>query len=141
MKNSVRLVNNLSAGFIIISVMSLMYVALMAMADPQKVMELVQVQIPNNDAYSSLRGVYGGVGLAISLFLLYLIKRYKDLALAFLSLLWGFYAISRLITIFIEGPLGDFGRQWIVIETLFFMIACVLFYLQFKQKSTGRFYS
>lgn len=139
MKNSVRLVNNLSAGFILISVMSLMYVALMAMADPQKVMELIQVQIPNNDAYSSLRGVYGGVGLAISLFLLYLIKRYKDLALAFLSLLWGFYAISRLITIFIEGPLGDFGRQWIVIETLFFIIACVLFYLQFKQKSTGQF--
>lgn len=116
-----------SGVFIGFSALSLLSVSLMAFANPQSVMDLVGVQLPNNDAYSSIRGVYGGVGLTIVISLIYLIKKQAQLALGFLVMLWGFYAISRTITIFTEGQLGAFGSKWLVIEAVFCLIALVLF--------------
>lgn len=140
MKINLKVVGYLSSGFVIISVISLLYVALMAFSDPQKVMDLVGVDLTNTDAYSSIRGVYGGVGLTISLFLLYLLKSQVNLALAFLAMLWGFYAFSRLLTIFIEGSLGAFGKQWIVIEFAFFLISSLLLIIRLRQKHEIRMY-
>jgi hypothetical protein len=37
--------------------------------------------------------------------------------LGFIALFWCMYALSRLMTISVEGPLGDFGSQWLVIES------------------------
>ena len=48
-----------SRVFILLSALSLLSVSLMAFANPQSVMDLVQVQLSNNDAFSSIRGVYG----------------------------------------------------------------------------------
>ena len=42
------------------------------------------------------------------------------------------YALSRGITIFVEGPLGDFGSKWIVIEACLCVIAVVLFVIYNK---------
>lgn len=81
-------------------------------------MDLVQVQLGNTDAASSIRGVYGGVGLSICAALVYLLLRDTRLGVTFLTLFWGMYALSRLITIFAEGALGAFGSQWILIESL-----------------------
>lgn len=117
-----------SKGFIIFSALSLLSVSIMAFNNPQAVMNLVQVQLTNTDAYSSIRGVYGGVGLTICISLFYLLKNNINLALAFLSLLWGFYAISRTITIFVEGSLGNFGTQWLIIESILCMIGCLLYW-------------
>jgi hypothetical protein len=85
-------------------------------------MDLVKTNLPNADAMSSIRGIYGGVGLVITFQLVYLLFKDVQKGLLFLSLFWGAYAVSRLITIFTNGALGDFGNQWIVIETTF----CVL---------------
>jgi hypothetical protein len=52
--------------------------------------------------------------------------------LLFLCLLWGFYALSRTITIFMEGALGEFGTQWLTIESLFFFIASALLFFHKK---------
>lgn len=113
-------------GFVLLSAFALLAVSLMAFASPQAVMDLVQVRLPNPDAFSSIRGVYGGVGLTLFLSLIYLLRHDLRLALSFLSLLWGFYALSRLITIWVEGPLGAFGTQWLTIETVFFIVSVVL---------------
>src|SRR3989337_3029063 len=99
-----------SKGFILLSALSLLSVSLMAFANPQSVMDLVHVQLNNTDAFSSIRGVYGGVGLALFISLVYLMVKDTQKGLLFLCLLWGFYALSRTITIFIEGALGDFGK-------------------------------
>jgi len=117
-----------SKGFIIFSALSLLSVSIMAFNNPQDVMDLVQVQLTNTDAYSSIRGVYGGVGLTICISLLYLLKNNVKLALAFLSLLWGFYALSRTITILMEGTLGNFGTQWLVIESMLCIIGSMLYW-------------
>lgn len=113
-------------GFILLSALSLLSVSLMAFASPQAVMDLVQVKLENTDAFSSIRGVYGGVGMTLVISLIYLMVKAPQKGLAFLSLLWGFYALSRTITIFMEGTLGDFGTQWLVIESVFFIIAATL---------------
>jgi hypothetical protein len=113
-------------GFIGLSALALLSVSLMAFSNPQSVMDLVQVRLTNPDAFSSIRGVYGGVGLTLFVSLLYLMRRDVPKGLAFLSLLWGFYALSRLMTILSEGALGAFGQQWLVIESIFCLIALSL---------------
>lgn len=116
-------------AFISLSAVSLLSVSVMAFLSPQAVMDLVAVKLPNTDAYSSIRGVYGGVGLTLFISLIYLMRTDLPKGLAFLSLLWGFYALSRIITVFTEGALGDFGKQWLLIESLFFIIAVSLLIL------------
>ncbi len=121
-----KFVHLASAGLILLSAASLLSVSFMAFANPQSVMDLVQVQLNNNDAFSSIRGVYGGVGLALGISLLYLMVKDTGKGLAFLCLLWGFYAASRIITIFVEGSLGDFGTQWLITESVLFGLAAGL---------------
>ena len=108
-------------------------VSLMAFLNPQSVMDLVAVKLTNTDAISSIRGIYGGAGLTIVIALAYLSRKDLREALGFLVLLWGFYALSRLITQLYEGPLGVFGKQWIVIESVFCGIALILLVQQFRK--------
>lgn len=124
-----------SLGFIGLSSLSLLSVSLMAFNNPQAVMDLVSVKLENTDAYSSIRGIYGGAGMTIVLSLLFLMRKNIDYALGFLTMLWGFYVLSRTITIFAEGALGAFGNQWIIIESLFFVIALSLLIARNKNKS------
>ncbi len=109
-----------------ISVLGVLSVSLMAFSDPQAVMDLVGVELPNTDAYSSIRGVYGGVGIALVAVLLYLAFTDRRAALGFMALFWGMYAVSRLITIGAEGALGAFGSQWLVIEGTLCVLALLL---------------
>jgi hypothetical protein len=122
----------LSKGFILFSSLSLLSVSLMAFFDPQAVMSLVNTPLTNTDAYSSIRGVYGGVGLTIVLSLFFLLRKNTVYALGFLTLLWGLYAVSRMITIFAEGALGAFGTQWFIIESTLCVVAFVLFAMNRK---------
>jgi len=116
----------LSRSFMGLSALSMLMVSLMAFGNPQAVMDLVHVKLGNTDAYSSIRGVYGGVGLTLAVSIVYLMIRDVKKGLHFLALLWGLYAVSRLITIVVEGQLGAFGNQWLQIETVFCLIALVL---------------
>ena len=125
MKN-IRTMKILSRIFIFFSAANLLYVAVLAFISPQGVMDLVQTKLPNNDAFSSIRGVYGGVGLTISLFCIVWAFTNILQGLHFLALMWGAYAVSRLITMGVEGPLGAFGTQWLYIETTFCLLALLL---------------
>ncbi|HTN07613.1 DUF4345 domain-containing protein [Agriterribacter sp.] len=127
-----RIVLASSKAFIALSALSLLSVSLMALKNPQSVMDMVNVQLSNNDAFSSIRGVYGGVGLTIFISLIYLLKKDVKKGLGFLCLLWGLYAVSRMITISTEGALGAFGSQWLIIESSFFTIAAALLILNKK---------
>lgn len=104
------------------SLLSLLSVSMMALFDPQSVMDLVDVQLSNTDALSSIRGVYGGVGITICLSIFYLLIKHPEKGAGFLSIFWGAYAFSRLITLISDGPLGDFGSQWLIIESIMALI-------------------
>ena len=129
-----KLLQVLSVILVLFSAFSILMVSLMAMLDPQKVMDLVNVKLTNNDAFSSIRGVYGGVGFTIVCALLYLALKDVRKGLVFISLLWGCYAASRVITLLVEGPLGSFGTQWLTIETTLFVVALTL--LLFNQSKS-----
>jgi hypothetical protein len=133
--NSIRI---LSKGFIILSGLSLLSVSLMAFNNPQAVMDLVSVKLTSNDAYSSIRGVYGGVGLTLFITLLYTLRKNLQEGLGLLVILWGLYALSRIITIISEGALGAFGTQWLGIESVFFATAVTLFALNKKVENAKR---
>jgi hypothetical protein len=122
----------LSKGFILLSALSLLSISIMAFSDPQSVMDLVNVKLDNTDAYSSIRGIYGGAGLTIVISLIYFMWKEYQKGLVFLTLFWGLYALSRIITIGKDGALGDFGTQWLFIESIFFAISLSLFVLSKK---------
>lgn len=121
-----------SATLIGFSAVAILMVSLMAFQNPQAVMDLVQVKLPNNDAFSSIRGVYGGVGFTIFISLVYLAFKDHTRGLAFAAILWGSYALSRLMTITLEGPLGAFGQQWLMIESILCITAVVLLIVRVK---------
>jgi len=130
-----QIVKRTSQGFILLSAFALLSVSVMAFGNPQSVMDLVGVKLTNTDAFSSIRGVYGGVGLALFITLLYLMFRNITNGLTFLTLLWGFYALSRVVTIFSEGSLGQFGMRWLWIESLLCLMAVVLLWCQVRVSS------
>ena len=119
-----------SLALIGLSALSLLSVSAMAFFNPQMVMDLVGVTLPNTDAYSSIRGVYGGVGLTLVITLVYLAFTDAGKGLLFLSLLWGSYALSRGLTILNEGALGAFGSQWLLIESTLCGLAIMLLVLR-----------
>lgn len=126
MKPASKFLRFSSRGFIVLSALSLLYVSILAIFDPQSVMDLVGVKLPNTDSISSIRGVYGGVGIAIVALLIRSLLTDVTGGLRFLSLFWGAYAVSRLITLLNDGPLGAFGTQWLMIESVFCLIATIL---------------
>lgn len=111
-----------------LSVLGIASVSLMAFNSPQSVMDLVQVKLENTDAMSSIRGVYGGAGIAILMVMIYLWRNNLKQGMLFLSVFWGSYALSRLLTIMVDGALGAFGSQWIVTETVLASAALLLYF-------------
>ena len=91
------------------------------MLDPQSVMNLVQVKLENNDAYSSIRGVFGGVGFTLLAVFTWLVP------------------LSRMIKIASEGALGDFGSQWLVIESTLCVLALAMFSAERSKARSTRF--
>ncbi|MDX1650889.1 MAG: DUF4345 domain-containing protein [Brumimicrobium sp.] len=131
MKKNLVLV--ISKSYIGLCLLSLAYLSVFALIDPRGTMELVNTPLENNDAISSIRGVFGGVGTTICLSLLVLLRKKKYLEiLKFLAVFWLLYAFSRLITLLSDGPLGAFGNQWIMIESFFGIFALLLYYFQSK---------
>jgi hypothetical protein len=53
--------------------------------------------------------------------LLYTLRRNVAESLSFLTLFWGLYAASRLMTIMADGQLGAFGTRWLLIEGRFLL--------------------
>ena len=129
-------------GYVLFSILSLIYVSILGIIDPQQVMDMVNVNLSNTDAISSIRGVYGGVGLTISFFLIYLLFKKHQWALSFLVVFWGCYAMSRVLTIMIDGSLGDFGVKWLLIEScLFFLGGSLLVSINLLKKTEELLYS
>ncbi len=128
-----KIIRILSYSVMILSVLGISMVAFMAFSDPQSVMALVNVKLENTDAYSSIRGVYGGAGLTIAIAMVYGMLKNMKLVLGFTGLLWGLYAISRIITAVVDGPLGAFGTQWVYTESFLCICCLILFFFNEKK--------
>jgi hypothetical protein len=126
MKNN-RIIDIATWAIVLISALGTLSVSLMALVDPQGVMAMVHTPLDNTDAYSSVRGVFGGVGLTLAAIMVWVFRRDRTAGLGFIALFWGNYALCRALTIAMDGPLGAFGGQWIVIETMLALAALALY--------------
>lgn len=126
MKNN-RIIDIATWAIVLISALGTLSVSLMALIDPQGVMAMVHTPLDNADAYSSVRGVFGGVGLTLAAIMVWVFRRDRTAGLGFIALFWGNYALCRALTIAMDGPLGAFGGQWIVIETMLALAALALY--------------
>lgn len=126
MKNN-RIIDIATWTIVLISALGTLSVSLMALIDPHGVMAMVHTPLDNTDAYSSVRGVFGGVGLTLAAIMVWVFRRDRTAGLGFIALFWGNYAICRALTIAMDGPLGAFGSQWIVIETTLALAALALY--------------
>ena len=124
-----KIIQILSFAAMGLSILGIAMVAFMAFNDPKAVMALVNTNLDNTDAYSSIRGVYGGAGLTIAIAMVYGMLKNMKIALGFTALLWGLYAVSRIITSIVDGPLGAFGTQWVYTETFLCLVCGTLFLL------------
>lgn len=121
------------SGFIIgFTAFAIALISIMAFVNPQAVMDMVQVKLTTTDAISSIRAVYGGIGMLLFIQLVYLLYKNQMLGLLLVALFGGFYAVSRVITIFNEGSLGAFGRQWLSVEATLCVAAVLLLVLRRK---------
>lgn len=123
-------------GFSLASILS---VSINGLLDPQGVMDLVQVTLPNTDAISSIRGVYGGVGFTVCMCILYLFLHNLEKGVVLLTVFWGSYAISRLITLLSDGPLGTFGQQWLMIESILCLLGLGIWFASRLRKEKQSF--
>lgn len=104
-------------------------VAFQALADPQSVMNNVQVDLGDNlTARNSLRAVYGGVNLLFGLFwcwaAFYRPTQFPALIIALLYT--GGFVVGRLLSWVLDGTPGAFAQQWLMVEAVFCAMACAL---------------
>jgi hypothetical protein len=125
--------------YLLVSILALFLFSVMALLNPQGIMDMVGVKLSNTDALSSIRGVYGGVGITICLSLTYLFLLHPEKGAAFLSVFWGAYAFSRLITMVSDGPLGDFGNQWFLIESFLAVLGLGFWYILNAKRRAQKF--
>lgn len=113
--------------FLIITGLATLNIAVQALVDPQTVMNFVDVQLNNITARNSIRAFYGSVNLAFALFWLYAAFRDQRTGLILAGLYTGGFALGRLVSITLDGMPGAFALQWLVVESLFALIALGLF--------------
>jgi hypothetical protein len=130
--NAIKMIRAGSQLYMGFCILSLGYIAILSMWNPQATMNLVSTPLPNTDAISSIRGIYGGVGIVVTITLIYLLIHDLQKGLLFLALFWSSYALSRIITIQVDGILGSFGTQWLYMETTFAILAFLLLIMQRK---------
>jgi succinate-acetate transporter protein len=113
-----------------VSVLGLAYVCALAWWNPQHVMALANVDLTNTDAISSIRGIYGGAGTFVVSIIIYFWRKKISLALTVLGAFWLLYAFARVVTWAVDGPMGDFGNQWLIIEFVLGSTALALSVMQ-----------
>lgn len=119
----------ISRIFLILMGLSALNIALQAIADPQTVMNFVDVQLGNVTARNSIRALYGGVNLAFALFWLYAAFRAQREGLILGVLYTGGFVAGRLLSIVMDGMPGAFAMQWLVVESIFALGAVALLVL------------
>jgi hypothetical protein len=72
-----------------ISALGTLSVSLTALLDPAGVMALVHTPLDNTDAFSSIRGVFGGVGITLAAAMVWIFRRDRTAAMGFLAMFWG----------------------------------------------------
>ena len=111
--------NLISTIFLCLLGAATLNIAVQAIANPQAIMDNVQVTLGNITARNSIRALYGGVNLAFGLFWIYSAFRARREGLLLALLYTGGFAAGRIISIIMDGRPDAFAIQWLVVESVF----------------------
>lgn len=114
--------------FLLLLALATLNIAVQAILDPQTIFDQVQVQLGNLTARNSVRALYGGVNLAFGLFWLYAAFRQQSTGLLLALLYTGGFAIGRILSMLMDGMPGAFAMQWLMVESIFALLAAALLY-------------
>lgn len=89
--------------FLMIIGVAFLNVAIQALVNPQSVMDFVDVSLDNISAKNSIRAYYGGVNLALALFMMYGAFKMRREALLFLILYGSGFVVGRIYGILVDG--------------------------------------
>jgi hypothetical protein len=128
--NKIDLITKIFLGLVGLAFLN---VAIQAFINPQAVMDFVEVALNNISAKNSIRAYYGGVNLAIALFLIYGAFKMQKEALIIASLYSGGFVIGRIYSIMAEGMPSKFILTWLCIEGVLTIVSLWLLFLKTKK--------
>jgi hypothetical protein len=94
-------------------------VAAQALYNPQSVMAMVQTELTNTSARNAIRANYGGMNMALGLYMVYAAFKKQPVGLLLLALYTGGFFVGRIAGFMIDGSANTFVHAWAVIEGIF----------------------
>jgi len=121
-----KIIKYISTTFIVGVSLIFLAVALGSLLAPEKVMDYLNVQALSDSAYSSIRSYYGGLNLALAMFLFYGAFKMRKAALGFIILYTVGFLFGRVYSVILEGIPSAFVIRWTVIEFILFVVSLAL---------------
>jgi hypothetical protein len=125
-----KYLNIISAIFLVLIGVAFLNVAIYALFAPQSVMANVGILLDNSSATNSVRANYGGMNLAYGLFCLYGAFRLQNAALGLIALFTAGFIVGRFWSFYLDGAANEFVVNWLVTESVAFVISSVLLFLK-----------
>jgi len=126
-----------SSGFILLVSIIFFTVGLGALLAPETVMSYLDVEAVTDSAKNSIRSAYGGMNLAIGLFLFYGAAYLRKTSLALISLYMIGFLIGRVFSFIADGFTANlFVINWTVVEIILLVVSSVLFKSMLKTNNT-----
>ena len=130
------MLNNITKGFLLLVGAAFINIAVQGLADPQLIMNMVQVDMGNNiTARNSIRALYGGVDLAFGLFMIFGAFKMQREALILTFLFCAGFVFGRTLSIVMDGVPGSFAINWLVIESVLMVSSVVLLWKMTSSKT------
>lgn len=120
------LIRKFSTAFIVFVACIFLAVAMAAFMAPDMVMDYLKVQAIDESAYNSIRSIYGGLNLAIAVFLAYSAMSMRKTGLGLITLYMGGFLLGRLYTFLEQGIHSSFVLNWTFLELVLFVASALL---------------
>lgn len=125
-KEEMKVLKIVSTTFIVGVSLIFLAVAMGSLMAPERVMDYLNVQALSDSALSSIRSYYGGLNLALAIFLFYAAFNMRKAALAFIALYSGGFLFGRIYSVFAEGIPSAFVIRWTTIEFILMVVSFLL---------------
>ncbi len=122
-----KIASRITLVFLALTGLAFANVGVQALLDPRAVVAAVEMTLENASSLSTIRAVYGGMHLAFGLFCFYGAFKAQRPALGLLMLYSGGYVVGRLTSYVADGAPNAFVGQWLVMESVTFIISAALY--------------
>ena len=124
---TVKIITFTSRIFILIAALYMLSIGILAIFSPLSIIDFVHINMLKHGSFFAISGVYGAGSLLIFILLMYFMASNPDNGLLTLLIYCGIYASIRVMTLFLEGVIGEKESQWLILEFFLFLVSLGLF--------------